>query len=165
MQGWGIPMSKVLHFPASPAAPDTGLRVLLADDNHDTVLTLAMLLTSEGHEVRALSDGASVPELVERFDPDVVILDIEMPGRDGYALAHELRDRRATGRRPHLIAISGVWVSPSERLLAIMVGFDHFFQKPADPKELLAVLDDFRAGRSVETVSERVHAVGGRPSH
>jgi DNA-binding response OmpR family regulator len=151
---------KILSFPGNRSAQSTGLRVLLADDNEDTVLTLAAIVANEGHDVRGLRDGTSVPELMESFDPDAVILDIEMPGRDGYALARELRERRID-RRPLLIAISGVWVSPSERLLAIMVGFDHFFQKPADPAELVAVLADFRAGRVTSTVSERLHVRTG----
>lgn len=152
-------MSNVLHFPSNRAVP-SGLRVLLADDNEDTVVTLALILANEGHEVRGLPDGTNVPQLVDEFDPDVVILDIEMPGRDGYALARELRDRQVS-RRPLLIAISGVWARPSERLLAIMVGFDHFFQKPTDPNQILAVLEDFRAGRTVSGFSGRVHGVGG----
>ena len=153
-------VSNVLHFPANHAAPSPGLRVLLADDDRDTVLTLATILADDGHEVRALGGGAEVPELVRHFDPDVVILDVEMPGRNGYALARELREWRMD-RRPLLIAISGIWVKPSERFLAIMVGFDHFFQKPADPKELLAVLADFRAGRGTTRLSERLHGRAG----
>ena len=149
-------VSNVLRFPVNRAATSPGLRVLLADDDRDTVLTLATILADDGHEVRALGGGAEVPEVVRDFDPDVVILDIEMPGRNGYALARDLRERQVD-RRPLLIAISGVWVRPSERFLAIMVGFDHFFQKPADPKELLAVLADFRAGRRAIAFSERLH--------
>jgi two-component system, OmpR family, response regulator len=147
-------MSDVIPFEPQRAT-QTRLRVLLADDNPDTVLTLSALLRDEGHEVRALNDGANVTALVRSFDPDVCILDIEMPGKDGYALAHELRDRQFR-HRPMLIGISGVWVSPSERVLAIMVGFDHFFQKPADPNELLGVLDDLRQGRKT-ALNERVH--------
>ncbi|HWI37279.1 MAG TPA: response regulator [Burkholderiales bacterium] len=153
-------ISNVLRFPANRAAGSAGLRVLLADDDRDTVLTLATILADDGHEVRALGDGAGVPELVRDFDPDVVILDIEMPGRNGYALARELHERQVAGQ-PLLVAISGVWVKPSERFLAIMVGFDHFFQKPADPKELLAVLADFRAGRRTTGLSERLHSKAG----
>src|SRR5688572_17773027 len=127
--------SEVIRFPQKSGSPQSPLRVLVADDNPDTLLTLTALLQEEGHEVRALNEGSSVIELVRGFDPDVCILDIEMPGKDGFILARELRDRR-TGERPMLIAISGVWVRPSDRFLAIMVGFDHFFQKPADPAEL-----------------------------
>ena len=132
------------------------MKILIADDNADTLLTLSALLADEGHEVRTLNDGSDVIELVRGFDPDVCILDIEMPGKDGFILARELRDRRV-GERPMLIAMSGVWVRPSDRFLAIMVGFDHFFQKPADPKELIAVLKDFHAGRKTTAYEERLH--------
>jgi two-component system, OmpR family, response regulator len=149
-----MPPDVIPFEPESPATP--GLRVLIADDNADTVLTLSFLLVDEGHEVQALEDGSNVARTVREFRPDVIILDIEMPGQNGYALARELRERRL-GDRPLLIAISGVYVRPADRLLALMVGFDHFFQKPADPKELLALLNDFRAGRKAAGYEERVH--------
>ena len=148
--------SEVIRFPQKSGSATSPLRVLVADDHPDTLLTLTALLQEDGHEVRALDEGSSVIGLVRGFDPDVCILDIEMPGKDGFILARELRDRR-TGERPMLIAISGVWVRPSDRFLAIMVGFDHFFQKPADPAELLKVLDEFRQGRRPSTLDERVH--------
>jgi DNA-binding response OmpR family regulator len=136
--------------------PKTPLRILLADDDQDTLATLQAILVEEGHEVRALQDGANVRELVRGFDPDVCILDIEMPGKDGFVLARELRDLRVEDR-PMLVAISGVWIRPSDRFLAIMVGFDHFFQKPADPATLVSVLNAYREGRRPRTMEERVH--------
>jgi DNA-binding response OmpR family regulator len=149
-------MSEIVPFQPKAGSPKSPLRVLIADDHADTLLTLATLLGDEGHEVRTLADGANVKELVQGFDPDVCILDIEMPGRDGFLLARELRERRID-ERPLLIAISGVWIRPSDRFLAIMVGFDHFFQKPADPASLLRVLDEHRHGRRARTMEERVH--------
>jgi chemosensory pili system protein ChpA (sensor histidine kinase/response regulator) len=149
-------MSEVVHFPPKGGAPKAALRILVADDHADTLLTLATLLAEEGHAVRTLQDGASVKELVHGFDPDVCILDIEMPGKDSFILARELRERRIE-ERPMLIAISGVWIRPSDRFLAIMVGFDHFFQKPADPASLLKVLEEYREGRRPRSLEERVH--------
>lgn len=149
-------MSEIVPFQPKAGSPKAPLRILVADDHPDTLLTLATLLGDEGHEVRTLQDGSSVKELVHGFDPDVVILDIEMPGRDGFLLARELRERRID-ERPLLIAISGVWIRPSDRFLAIMVGFDHFFQKPADPASLLRVLEEFRQGRRPRSMEERVH--------
>ena len=148
--------SEVVAFHPKPGSPLSPLRVLIADDNADTLFTLSELLADEGHEIRTLNDGVDVVELVRGFDPDVCILDIEMPGKDGFILARELRDRRA-GERPMLIAMSGVWVRPSDRFLAIMVGFDHFFQKPADPQVLLRVMNDFRQGRKATRMDQRVH--------
>ena len=146
-------MPDVLPFQPKEAQP---LRILIADDEQDTLLTLAAILKEEGHEVRTLNDGSSVKELVHGFDPDVCILDIEMPGKDGFLLARELREIRSA-ERPMLVAISGVWVRPSDRFLAIMVGFDHFFQKPADPASLVKVLDEFRQGRRPHSLEDRVH--------
>jgi DNA-binding response OmpR family regulator len=150
-------MSEVVPF--QPKAP---LRILLADDDPDTLATLEAILTEEGHDVRALRDGSSVRELVRGFDPDVCILDIEMPGKDGFILARELRDVRIEDR-PMLVAISGVWIRPSDRFLAIMVGFDHFFQKPADPAALIGVLNAYRDGGRPRTLEERVHLSRPRP--
>ena len=147
-------MSEVVPFPGRAAKPS--LRILLADDDQDTLTTLEAILKEEGHDVRMLEDGGSVRELVRGFDPDVCILDIEMPGKDGFILARELRDVRVE-ERPMLVAISGVWIRPSDRFLAIMVGFDHFFQKPADPASLIEVLNEFREGRRPRTMEERVH--------
>src|SRR3954468_23141211 len=144
-----------------PLHPKHPLRVLVADDNPDTLITLSALLTEEGHEVRTLAEGSSVTALVRDFDPDVCILDIEMPVKDGFKLARELRDRRS-GERPMLVAISGVWVRPSDRFLSIMVGFDHFFQKPADPAELVRVLTEFREGRKPRNLDGRLHLPRGR---
>ena len=135
------------------------VRVLVADDSADTRLTLCALLQDEGYEVHTLEGGGGVARAVKSFQPHVCILDIEMPGASGYAIARELADL-PTADRPLLIAISGVWIRPSERLLAIMVGFDHFFQKPADPRELLNVLSDFRAGTRAREFARRVHVAG-----
>ena len=149
-------MSEVVQFQPKSGAPKAPLRILIADDEQDTLVTLAAILKEEGHEVRTLNEGSSVKELVHGFDPDVCILDIEMPGKDGFILARELRERRIE-ERPMLVAISGVWIRPSDRFLAIMVGFDHFFQKPAEPAALLKVLDEFREGRRPRSMEERVH--------
>ena len=149
-------MSDVVQFQPKAGAPKAPLRILIADDEQDTLVTLAAILKEEGHEVRTLQDGSSVKELVHGFDPDVCILDIEMPGKDGFVLARELREIR-TEDRPMLVAISGVWVRPSDRFLAIMVGFDHFFQKPAEPAALIKVLNEFRQGRRPRSLEDRVH--------
>jgi CheY-like chemotaxis protein len=116
------------------------LRVLVADDNRDTVLTLAMLLREEGHEVRVAYSGVEVMRiaLLHRFD--VIILDIEMPEMSGYAIAQELRAHYHGTHPPLFIAISGKWNRPSEKLLARVVGFDHHFEKPCDPGALLRLL-------------------------
>jgi len=129
---------------APHAAP---LRILVADDNPDTVWTLRVLLEHAGHIVRTSISGGGVVDLVREFQPDVCILDIEMPSQSGYAIAGELQALYGT-LRPLMIAISGKWYRGSDRLLALGCGFDHFLEKPADPLELSQILDDMRRRRA-----------------
>lgn len=115
------------------------MRVLIADDNHDTVLSLMMLLREEGHEVEGAYSAADAIVAAGRFKPDAMILDIEMPAMSGYAVAREIRNIFGE-RSPLLIAITGKWTMPSDRRLAEEVGFDHHLAKPTDPNALLRLL-------------------------
>jgi two-component system, chemotaxis family, CheB/CheR fusion protein len=116
------------------------LRILVADDNRDTVLTLTTLLQAEGHEVRCAYKGTEVVRMAHLQRFDAVILDIELPEMSGYAIAQELRTLYYGTISPLLIAISGKWNKPSEKLLAQVVGFDHHLEKPCDPNVLLRLL-------------------------
>ena len=118
------------------------LSVLIADDDPDSVLTLSALLGDEGHVVHSVADGSLVEEAVSRLHPQVCILDIEMPGKNGYAVVQDILERTDVGH-PLMIAISGVWKTQTDRMLARMVGFDHFFAKPADPAALLDLLEEY----------------------
>ncbi|HUQ75410.1 MAG TPA: response regulator [Burkholderiales bacterium] len=119
------------------------LRVLVADDERDTVLMMAAILRDEGHEVHTVLRGDEVLELDRLVRPDVVILDIEMPGMSGYSVAREIRTRRGMAA-PLLIAMSGKWTGKEEQLLAQHVGFDHYLLKPCQPGEVIGLLDAFR---------------------
>src|SRR3954470_5329116 len=128
--------------------PDVARRlsVLIADDEPDTVATLAAILTDEGHVVNTVTHGAFVLDAVRRFKPQICILDIEMPGQNGFELARGIVEEHRSAR-PLLIAISGRWNTERDRLLAKSVGFDHFFFKPAEPQALLVLLDQIAAKR------------------
>jgi DNA-binding response OmpR family regulator len=115
------------------------LRIIVADDDPDSVATLKLLLNDEGHDVVGLQKGADVLRLVEEFDPDAVVLDIAMPDKSGYELAKEIRARYGEFR-PLLIAVTGRYKKVSDRMLGEIVGFDHYLVKPYEPKELLALL-------------------------
>lgn len=119
------------------------LRVLVADDDRDTTVMLAAILRHEAHEVHTALRGDEVLNLERLTRPDVLILDINMPGMSGYAVAHEIRQRRVPVV-PLMIAISGMWTQPSERSLAEEMGFDHYLLKPCDPAQLLALLRSFQ---------------------
>lgn len=121
------------------------LRILVADDERDTATTLAVILRDEGHEVHTALRGDDALELCRLFRPDVVIADINLPGASGYAIARELHERHRE-LAPLLIAISGKWTSPTDRLLGEAVGFDHFLLKPCDPNALLPLIEPLRRG-------------------
>lgn len=124
---------------AASGAPPRPLRVLVADDDRDAVLMLSMLLRDEGHEVRAVSDGAAVIPEFAGFQPDVALLDIGMPGYSGYELARYVRRRYGEESGIVLVAVTG-WKKPSDRILAKLAGFDHHLAKPVEPAQLLALV-------------------------
>jgi CheY-like chemotaxis protein len=115
------------------------LRILVAEDDPDSVLTLTMLLTDEGHEVRSVSSGRRVMGVVIDFDPDVVLLDIAMPELSGWEVARTIRDRRGA-ERPVIIGVSGEYIRGPDRILAQILGFQHYLVKPYAPADLLALL-------------------------
>lgn len=115
-----------------------GLRVLIADDERDTVLTLGILLRSEGFDVRTTTRGAEVPDVVHAFNPDFILLDISMPDRTGLDLAQELRIRYGDAC-PALIAVTA-FRAPAEKARAKLSGFHHFIGKPYNPVALIHLL-------------------------
>jgi PAS domain S-box-containing protein len=120
-------------------APARVLRVLVADDNRDAADSLQRLLALFGHEVRVAYDGASAVSVGSEFRPRVAILDIGMPGTNGYEVARALRRRQ--GQEVTLVALTG-WGQDADRRRASDAGFDHHLTKPVDPQTLNSLLDD-----------------------
>jgi DNA-binding response OmpR family regulator len=120
------------------------LRILVVDDDRDTVEALSMVLRAENHVVHGAYSGKEVLPAARILRPDAIILDISVPGMSGYAVAQEIRNTFLDARRPLLIALSGLWKEPSDRMLAQQVGFDHHLVKPCDTAELLALLEPLR---------------------
>lgn len=112
------------------------VRILVADDERDIADSLEKFLRQQGHEVRVAYDGAEALKAAQRFQPDVAILDIEMPELNGYDAARALRARN---RGVVLVAVTG-WHQPTDRIIARMAGFDHHFGKPCDPLAILELL-------------------------
>jgi DNA-binding response OmpR family regulator len=119
------------------------LRILIAEDDRDTVITLMMLLREEGHEVRSVHTGRLVMGLVLDFDPDAVILDIHLPDLSGWEVARTIRARRGV-ERPLLIGVSGEYKQGADRILSEILGFDHYLLKPYNPNDLLTLLAPLR---------------------
>ena len=122
-------------------APPRPLRIVVADDDRDAVLVLLTLLRDEGHVVEGVYSGDAVMPLVAALVPDVVILDISMPGASGYTVAREISESSASGQAPMVIAITGKYTSASDRMLSEIVGFDHYLLKPYAPQDLLSLLE------------------------
>ena len=114
------------------------LRVLIADDNRDTLVTLGILLRSEGVEVRLASGGIEAQNAVSEFRPDAVLLDIGMPDRSGLQVALELV-REHGAHCPVLIAVTAHSDETARRLTA-KGGFRHHIAKPYNPDELLKLV-------------------------
>jgi PAS domain S-box-containing protein len=119
------------------AEPARALRVLVADDNRDAADSLQRLLALSGHDVRVAYDGDSAVSVGEEFRPRVAILDIGMPGKDGYEAARALRSRH--GDEVTLVALTG-WGQEADRRRATDAGFDHHLTKPVDPNALYQLL-------------------------
>lgn len=123
---------------------DRPLRVLVVDDDRDTVATLTALLELDGHIVQGIYNGNEVLPAARFFRPDAMVLDLSVPGISGYAVAQAVRFSFTDVRRPLLIAMSGIWQELADRMVAQQVGFDHYLVKPVDPAELLKLIDGLR---------------------
>ena len=113
-------------------------RILVVDDNRDSADSMLLLLRALGHEVRACYHGEDALVLAPRFRPDLVLLDIGLPGIDGYEVARRLRETRE-GTALVLAAMSG-FGREADRRRAREAGFDHHLVKPVDPDALETLL-------------------------
>ena len=120
-------------------------RILVIDDNVDATRILRIMLELDGHEVQVLNDGSGARDVVRAFRPDVVLLDIGMPGMDGYAVARQLRDD-AGDAAPLLVAITGFAQADDERR-SREAGFDRHLVKPADREALQKLIAERLARR------------------
>ena len=152
-EGPGRGSEFTVHLPlraaAEPAAPSAASpvprrpggparRILIVDDNRDAADTLAVLLGTGGNDVRVCYDGPAALAEAEGFRPDLVILDIGMPGMDGYEVARRLRQMPDV-RETSLVALTG-WGQDSDRRRTREAGFDHHLVKPVDMATLDQVL-------------------------
>ena len=116
------------------------MRVLIADDNRDTVMTLGILLRSEGHVVWSTQGGSEVAGAVRAFKPSLILLDLNMPDRSGYDVAQDLHTEHGPAC-PVLVALTGQ-TDGASRDRAELTGFHHFIPKPYKPASLLALIAD-----------------------
>ena len=118
----------------------TGLRILLAAANPVTALQMELLLGMDGHDVRLARDGPSALEVVETYDPDVLLVDGGMLGQDGHEVARRLK-RRNTVKTPLLIVLAG---QDAEQSQVADEDIDLRLGQPVDPAFLQQLLKRFQ---------------------
>lgn len=136
--------------PSSSGASDTSFglaqsvarRVLIVDDNVDSADSLAVLLQLLGHETRCIYEARAAVSEAEAFLPDVIFLDIGMPGMSGYDVARQLR-AGPNAEAFTLIALTG-WGQPEDRRRTSEAGFDHHLVKPTDPQSIERILRELK---------------------
>jgi signal transduction histidine kinase/ActR/RegA family two-component response regulator len=125
--------------PREAAAPaQRACRILVVDDNRDSADSLALLLRLAGHAVRVAYDGRAALEAARAGPPEVVFLDLGMPGMDGHEVARRLREQDGMGRAL-LVAVSG-YGQEEDRARSLAAGFDYHLVKPVEPGAVQALL-------------------------
>lgn len=119
--------------------PTNECRVLVVDDNRDTVETLAMLLKLSGHQVAIATEGTQAVQNAVLFQPDVVLLDLGLPRMHGHEVCRQIRERVAP-HRPLMVAITGHGQKDVQRQ-SFEAGFDAHLLKPVDYDQLALLID------------------------
>ena len=130
--------------PRTRTAPENARpeRVLVVDDNFDSANTMAMLMQSFGHESRVCHDGVEALREAIDYEPDVVLLDIGLPGLSGYEVARRIR-MEPWGSTALLIAVTG-WGHEEDKRRALEAGFDYHMTKPLSLEDLKSTLERWR---------------------
>ena len=110
--------------------PPSGLRVLVVDDNHDAADVLSILLESMGLNAKAVNSGPAALAALPNYQPNVILMDIGMPGMNGYEVARHIREQPQFNDIK-LVALTG-WGQEEDRRLSHNAGFDYHLTKPVD---------------------------------
>jgi CheY-like chemotaxis protein len=118
------------------------LRILAVDDDADTVETMALWLRLSGHDVRTAKCGPEALALAAGYRPDVIFLDVAMPGMDGWCVAAQLRAGPAT-RHARIVSVTG-YAREVDRRASFKAGCDDHWAKPIAPEQLAGLLESVR---------------------
>ena len=121
----------------------------MVDDNQDSADCLALLLELKGNDVRTASDGRQALAAAEAFRPELIFLDIGMPGLDGHEVCRRIRTE-SWGRALPIVALTG-WSQEDDRRRSQQSGFTHHLVKPAEPATLERLLADLTGPASPAT--------------
>ncbi len=120
--------------------------MLIVDDNEDSAMSMARLQRLRGHDTRTAFTGPDAIAVAAQFAPEVVLLDIGMPGMDGYDVARTIR-ARFPDRNASIVALTG-WGQDEDRRRAQEAGFDHHLVKPVDLGALRSLLAERRTAEA-----------------
>jgi two-component system cell cycle response regulator DivK len=123
-------------------------KILIVEDSSDNMKLFRTLLVLKGHEVTGLPGGDGLLETIGRTDPDLVLMDIQLPGKDGYALLGEIRGSPHRGLR--VLALTAHAMS-GDRERALSAGFDGYITKPIDIRSFPELVNRALAGERLET--------------
>jgi CheY-like chemotaxis protein len=157
-----VTVAPARDYAAEAAAEGNSLRILVVDDNQDSAISMTLLLELQGHEVHVAHSGLDALRIAGETLPDVILLDIGMPGMNGYEVARKLRDQEKFAKTL-LVAITG-YGRTSDLKQTKSAGFDHHLVKPVDYDKLQAVLASRQAGAEgagVGTSGARIERLAG----
>ena len=137
------------------------MKILVVDDHHDSVESLSRLLEAHGHETACAYDGRQALDVSRQFEPDVVVLDLDMPVLDGYGSARAIR-LAPSPRLPVLLALTALSGHETRRL-AFDAGFDAHITKPARVDALLELMEKLLRERA--SLPSAPPARSGPPAH
>jgi signal transduction histidine kinase/DNA-binding response OmpR family regulator len=143
--------------PVEPGGRSSPRRILIVDDNADSAKSLSRLLRLSGHEVSVVHDGPDALEQLEAVDPEFILLDIGLPGMDGYEVARAIRTR-PDHRGIVLVALTG-YGRDEDRRMSRESGFDHHFVKPVEVETLLGLIESVRKPAEIGTTGSFRSAV------
>jgi CheY-like chemotaxis protein len=139
-----LPILKVISQPSTVSTTDEGAtavqkrRILVVDDNHDSAMSLGMMLKLMGNEIQTAHDGHAAVEAAEQFRPDIILLDIGLPKLNGYDACRRLREQ-SWSQGTVIVALTG-WGQDEDRRRSKEAGFDHHLVKPVEIGDLQKLL-------------------------
>lgn len=117
------------------------MQVLIIEDNPENMYLMRYLLENQGYEVEGVTSGPEGIEILERIKPDAILLDIQLPGMDGYEVARELRKNPEINSIPIIAVTSYAMVGDKEQALA--AGADAYIEKPINPETFVAEIEKY----------------------